>query len=121
MIIGSHVSFAKEGLLGCVKQTIEYNANTFMFYTGAPQNTIRKNIDINNTNEAILLMQEHNIDINNVTSKDNSLIAFIKIDFEMNITYFLLKQKSMHLSQPNQEQAEQHFLSPYSVTAREYP
>ena len=43
MIIGSHVSFGKEQLLGSVKEAISYGANTFMFYTGAPQNTIRIN------------------------------------------------------------------------------
>ncbi len=66
MIIGSHVSFSKKGLLGCVIDTIEYGGNTFMFYTGAPQNTVRKEIDINLVNEAHQLMKENNIDINNV-------------------------------------------------------
>lgn len=65
MIIGSHVSF-NNGLLGCVKQSLSYGANTFMFYTGAPQNTVRKALDNENTKEAILLMKENNIDINNV-------------------------------------------------------
>ena len=65
MIIGSHVSF-NNGLLGCVKQSLSYGANTFMFYTGAPQNTVRKALDNENTKEAILLMNENNIDINNV-------------------------------------------------------
>ena len=37
-----------------------------MFYTGAPQNTIRSNIKEDFLKEAINLMQEHNIDINNV-------------------------------------------------------
>ena len=65
MIIGSHVSF-NNGLLGSVKQALSYNANTFMFYTGAPQNTVRKEININNTIEAHKLMEENNIDIKNV-------------------------------------------------------
>lgn len=66
MIIGSHVSFAKEGLLGSVKEALSYNANTFMFYTGAPQNTVRKSIDLDNTKNAHKLMQENGIDIENV-------------------------------------------------------
>lgn len=66
MIIGSHVSFGKEGLLGSVKEAISYGANTFMFYTGAPQNTLRKPIDMKNTEEAWNLMKENNIDINTV-------------------------------------------------------
>ena len=56
MIIGSHVSF-NNGLLGSVKEAISYNANTFMFYTGAPQNTIRKEINVNNVIEAHNLMK----------------------------------------------------------------
>lgn len=37
-----------------------------MFYTGAPQNTVRSKINDEYTKEAIKLMNEHNIDINNV-------------------------------------------------------
>lgn len=66
MIIGSHVSFGRDGLLGSVKEAISYGANTFMFYTGAPQNTLRKPIDMENTKEAWELMKENNIDINTV-------------------------------------------------------
>ena len=66
MIIGSHVSFGKEQLLGSVKEAISYGANTFMFYTGAPQNTIRKDINEKLTLEAKKLMTENNIDIENV-------------------------------------------------------
>ena len=65
MIIGSHVSF-NNGLLGSVKEAISYNANTFMFYTGAPQNTIRKEINVNNVIEAHNLMKEYGINIENV-------------------------------------------------------
>lgn len=67
MIIGSHVSFKKEDqMLGSVKEAISYGANTFMFYTGAPQNTNRIPINDNLTSEAKKLMKENNIDINNV-------------------------------------------------------
>ena len=45
MKIGSHVGMSgKEMLLGSAKEAVSYNANTFMFYTGAPQNTRRKDI-----------------------------------------------------------------------------
>ena len=45
LIIGSHVSFNNSTqLLGSVKEAISYGANTFMFYTGAPQNTKRSEI-----------------------------------------------------------------------------
>ena len=67
LIIGSHVGFnSKDGLLGSVKEALSYHANTFMFYTGAPQNTIRKEIDEKTTKEAHVLMEENNINIQNV-------------------------------------------------------
>ena len=66
MIIGSHVSFKSDGLLGSVKEALSYGSTTFMFYTGAPQNTIRKAIDLELTSKAHTLMQENGIDINNV-------------------------------------------------------
>ena len=67
LIIGSHVSFTKaEGLLGSLKEALSYEANTFMFYTGAPQNTKRFEIDSALTLKAIKLMKENNIDINNI-------------------------------------------------------
>lgn len=67
LIIGSHVSFnKKDQLLGSVKEALSYGANTFMFYTGAPQNTARSEIDNNLTKEAFELMKENDIDINNI-------------------------------------------------------
>ena len=66
LIIGSHVSFGKDQILGSLKEALSYNANTFMFYTGAPTNTIRKDIDEKYINEALTLMKDNNIDINNV-------------------------------------------------------
>ncbi|MDO5569249.1 MAG: deoxyribonuclease IV [bacterium] len=67
LIIGSHVSFKKDtGLVGAVQEILSYGGNAFMFYTGAPQNTIRSEISKTNTLEAHNLMKENNIDINNV-------------------------------------------------------
>lgn len=66
MIIGSHVRFTKEQLYGSIKEALSYGANTFMFYTGAPQNTMRSEISEELTSKAIELMKENNIDINNV-------------------------------------------------------
>lgn len=67
LIIGSHVSFKKDTqLLGSVEETLSYKANTFMFYTGAPQNTARVPINNELTNKALTLMKENNIDIKNV-------------------------------------------------------
>lgn len=62
LYIGSHVNVAgKDMLLQAVKDTIEYGANTFMFYTGAPQNTFRKDVETFKYKEAHELMKEHNI------------------------------------------------------------
>ena len=66
MVIGSHVSFKKDKqLVGSVEEALSYGSTTFMFYTGAPQNTNRQPIDNNLTEEAIKLMKDK-IDINNV-------------------------------------------------------
>ncbi|MBC7959280.1 MAG: deoxyribonuclease IV, partial [Vallitaleaceae bacterium] len=43
LLIGSHVSISG-GLLGAAMEAHSYGANTFMIYTGAPQNTVRKPI-----------------------------------------------------------------------------
>ena len=67
LIIGSHVSFkSSDQLIGSVNEALSYSANTFMFYTGAPQNTMRVPIDKNKTLEALDLMNKNGIDINNV-------------------------------------------------------
>lgn len=42
--LGSHVSMSG-GLLGAAKEAYSYGANTFMIYTGAPQNTKRSPIE----------------------------------------------------------------------------
>ena len=63
LIIGSHVSFSKnEQLLGSVKEAISYNSTTFMFYTGAPQNTNRSPLNEDLIKQADILMKENNID-----------------------------------------------------------
>ena len=67
LIIGSHVGYKKDsGLVGSVKEALSYGANTFMFYTGAPQNTKRLPIDLANVQEADKLMAENNIQKENV-------------------------------------------------------
>ena len=60
LIIGSHVSFTKkEQLLGSLKEALKYNENTFMFYTGAPQNTKRNKIDLELTKQAYQLLEQN--------------------------------------------------------------
>ena len=62
MIIGSHVKFGKEQILGSVKEALGYHANALMIYTGAPQNTIRKALKDLHIAEALKLMDEYKID-----------------------------------------------------------
>lgn len=62
LYIGSHVGFSKNNqLLGSLEEALSYNANTFMFYTGAPQNTMRYAIDDTLTNKAYDMMKEKGI------------------------------------------------------------
>ena len=82
MILGSHVSFKENQLLGSTKEAISYGANAFMFYTGAPQNTVRKPINEFNLQEAKKLMLENNIDINNVIVHSPYIINLANVDNE---------------------------------------
>ena len=67
LIIGSHVGYKKDsGLVGSVEEALSYGANTFMFYTGAPQNTIRSSINLDNVKKAYSLMKDNGIDKDNV-------------------------------------------------------
>ena len=67
LLIGCHVSFDKDKqLVKSTEEAISYGANTFMFYTGAPQNTNRSKIVQEKTEEAHQLMRQHHIDPNKV-------------------------------------------------------
>jgi len=60
--IGSHVSMSgKDMLLGASKEAVSYGANTFMIYTGAPQNTRRKKIEDLNIEAGRKHMEENGI------------------------------------------------------------
>lgn len=67
MLLGSHVSMnGKAMLLGSAEAAKSYNANTFMIYTGAPQNTRRKPIEELNIEAGLAFMAENNMDINDI-------------------------------------------------------
>ena len=67
LIIGSHVGFNKNTQLkGSLEEALSYGANTFMFYTGAPQNTARSPIEDGLTLEAMAKMKELNFDYSKV-------------------------------------------------------
>ncbi len=61
-LLGSHVGMSgKDMMLGSVKEAVSYGANTFMLYTGAPQNTRRKKIEELNIEAAHQCMKENGI------------------------------------------------------------
>ena len=61
--IGSHVGMSgKDMFLNSAKEAVSYGANTFMVYTGAPQNTRRKAIEELNIPAAQEYMKAHGID-----------------------------------------------------------
>ena len=62
ILIGSHVGMSgKEQFAGSVKEALSYKANTFMVYTGAPQNTKRRPLEELKIEEAKRLMEEGGI------------------------------------------------------------
>ncbi len=65
--IGSHVGFNKKTqLVGSVEEAASYGSNTFMFYTGAPQNTTRSPIDQELVKKAKDKMKEAGINVEKV-------------------------------------------------------
>ena len=107
LLIGSHVKYnSTTQLLGSVKEAISYGATTFMFYTGAPQNTARSPINNSIVEDAKKLMKENNIDIEKVvvhapyiinlanTEKYDFAVSFLKQEVkrceEIGIKYMVL-------------------------------
>lgn len=63
LYIGSHVSMnAPDFYVGSVKEALSYGSNTFMFYTGAPQNSFRKPLSELKIQEGRKLLKEAGID-----------------------------------------------------------
>ncbi|TCT14104.1 endonuclease IV [Natranaerovirga pectinivora] len=58
--IGSHVSISG-GLIKAAQEALSYDSNTFMVYTGAPQNTKRKDITDLKIQEGHAFMKSHNL------------------------------------------------------------
>ena len=65
--LGSHVSMnGPEYYLGSVKEALSYGATTFMFYTGAPQNSYRKPTSELKIEEGRKLLKEHGLNENKI-------------------------------------------------------
>ena len=79
----------KEMMLGSVKDAVAFGANTFMLYTGAPQNTRRKDISELRIQEAHELMVQNGIEefvvhapyIINLANTVNPAIYEIAVEF----------------------------------------
>ena len=62
IILGSHVGMSgKEMFLGSAKEAISYGANTLMVYTGAPQNTRRKEMSECRIEEGWAYLKAHDV------------------------------------------------------------
>lgn len=62
LLIGSHVSFGKDSqIYGSMEEALSYGETTFMFYTGAPQNTRRSKIDIEKVKAVKEEMERRNL------------------------------------------------------------
>lgn len=96
LIIGSNVKFTKNTqLLGSLEEALSYGANTFMFYTGAPQNTARSTINDELTNQALKIMQEKGVDYSKVIVHAPYIINLCnedKFDFSVNFLTEELKR-----------------------------
>ena len=67
LLIGSHVSMnGPDYYLGSVKEAISYGSTTFMFYTGAPQNSYRKPLEELKIEEGRKLLKEQGFDENKI-------------------------------------------------------
>ncbi len=93
--IGSHVSFRKDTqLVGSLDEALSYGSTTFMFYTGAPQNTNRIPLDKGLISEAKEKMKKHGIDIKDIIVHAPYIINLANSDtnkYEFSINF--LKQE----------------------------
>lgn len=98
LIIGSHVSYKNDTqLLGSVKEALSYNANTFMFYTGAPQNTNRGQIEDALTMEAYKLMKENNIDLEKVIIHAPYIVNLANFNnFDFSVSFLINEVERCH-------------------------
>ena len=99
LIIGSHVSYKNDTqLMGSVYEAIRYNANTFMFYTGAPQNTRRGSISDELTYKAYELMKDNDMALENIICHAPYIINLCNDDnFDFSVSF--LKQEVIRCEQ----------------------
>lgn len=102
LLIGSHVKYnSKDQIMGSLNEALDYGATCFMFYTGAPQNTMRSKI-----NEDICLkthkkMEEIGFNIENAIAHAPYIInlANNKEEEKYNFSVNFLKEELNRCSQ----------------------
>ena len=61
LLLGSHVGFkSKNYLIDSVNETLSYDGNCFMIFTGPPQSFVRKDLDLDLIDKAKEVMKEKN-------------------------------------------------------------
>ena len=99
LIIGSHVSYKNStGMLGSVSEALSYGANTFMFYTGAPQNTARGEINDSLTLEAYKLMKENNLVLEKVIVHAPYIVNLANFNnFDFSVSFLINEVERCHM------------------------
>ena len=116
--IGSHINLSgNEMLLGASKNAVEYGCNCFMIYTGAPQNTIRKDISLFKINESKEYLNSHNFDLKDIIVHAPYIINLaspdsVKRDFSIN---FILLGSKYCLDVLSQKSSKQPSKSSYDL------
>lgn len=92
VLLGSHVSMKSPSyLLGAVEEAASYDANTFMIYTGAPQNTRRQPLEKMKIIEGNEAMGLHNINAEDIVIHAPYIVnlgnTFKKDNFEFAIEF----------------------------------
>lgn len=104
--IGSHVSLKGDTMyLGSVEETLSYQANAFMVYTGAPQNTRRRPLSQMRIDEAKQLMQQANISLDHVIVHAPYIMNLANPDSEkrqFGIDFLTSEIERSHAMGPNQ-------------------
>lgn len=119
--IGSHVSFkSPKFYLNALKEALSFGSNTFMIYSGPPQNTKRVNIYQTYIQETLIEMQKNKISLNDLAGhapyiinlanpsleKRNFAISFLTDEFKR-FTHLQIPQVVLHpgnsLKQPKKE------------------
>ncbi|MBQ3468876.1 MAG: deoxyribonuclease IV [Bacilli bacterium] len=100
LLIGSHVGYnSKDQVLYSLNEALSYGASTFMFYTGAPQNTRRSTIDKSKVAEAISLMESKGLDYSKVVVHAPYIINLASPDMDKrSFAISFLKQELVRCS-----------------------